>query len=138
MRSIQTYNIINGIASSVYLSMGIWEWAILSITNINKTDLVNDMAQCFIYTSCIINMIMGCSTIYLLVRYSCLNTHLVERTTINVTSGISIWGIILYNRYAVMFELKQVLLAEMIIFYIKIGLSVFASCCINQPQTNNT
>lgn len=120
--------LINAISVAIYLGLGIWELAVAATVHVPTRDL-DDMIRCFLITMCVFNLLTGTILLGFTVRY-CFQEGRAERVSFNVSTGISIWGIVLYFRYADLCNayFYYVLLAETFFFLSRVLLLVCLSC----------
>ena len=127
MASSNTHLFINSVSSLVYVGMGCWEAIVASMTGTPNRD-VNDMARCFVITMSVFNLTIG--TIMTLFTLRSWYTESGEQVSFNVSTGVSIWGLILYFRFSDLCEqaIMSILLAETILFFSRILGLLFLFC----------
>lgn len=132
MASATTHILINSVSSIVYVGMGIWEAVVASMTGTPSRD-VNDMARCFIITMSVFNLTIG--TIMTLFTLRSWYTESGEQVSFNVSTGVSIWGLILYFRFSEFCEviITYILLAETILFFARI-LGILCLFCVEHTR----
>jgi len=130
MASANTHIITNTFSSVVYLGMGCWEAAVAAMTSTPYRD-VNDMAHCFIITMCAFNLLIGTVMTIFTLRSWYAETD--EHVSFNVSTGVSIWGLILYFRFSDMVqkEVVYILTAETVLFFARLGVLICLFCVEN-------
>lgn len=117
------------------MSIGISECVILGLYPSNQFD-INDMAMCFLYTMGLMNLFMSITSFYISYQQWKNQTELYTVTT---TTGISIWGFILFFRYPSSFFnpfYRSLLLVEMIWFFTRISVAFVLVCgsCLKRDE----
>jgi hypothetical protein len=126
------FNLISGLC---FTALGISECSVVGLYPSTQRD-VNDLVMCFLYTIGIVNLIMGGASIYIsYLQWKDQSEHY----TITTSTGISIWGLILYFRYpfTMMYPVyRQLLLAEMIFFFTRLIVAVILVCgsCLKREE----
>ena len=128
--------VLNLVSGGVFIGMGCWELVTVKRNPSTAFD-INDVVMCFIYTIGIFNLIMGCASFYICaVQFK--DPERSDRYAVNISTGISIWGLILYFRYASLISplFYKIVLAEMITFFSRIGLILILVCgsCLKQEE----
>ena len=125
--------ILNSIYTVSFFSLAISE-SVISSMNTNVT-LMNDMTRCFFITMAILNFIMGIGSMYMVCLFFISPKS--ERYALHISSGTSIWGLILYFRYHSMLlsVFQYVLLAEIIFFFIRVIVMIVIICYSCKPVT---
>jgi hypothetical protein len=129
--------LLNIVYGCIFLGLGIWE--LITVISYPAVELnVNDLVMCFIYTISIINIITGIVSIYIF-YIQVKDPERSDRYTINISSGISIWGLILYFRYPyiLLYPIYHtILLVEMIYFFSRIVILIILVCgsCLKQDE----
>jgi len=121
--------LINGLSSLVYLSMSIWEYTVVGMNPSKERD-INDLVMCFLYTIATTNIIMGITSFYIFI-IQCKEEDKSERNAITMTTGISIWGTILFFRYSPSLynsHYYPILYTETVLFFTRIGMVLLLGC----------
>lgn len=126
------FNLISGLC---FLSIGISECVIISLHTSNQWD-VNDIAMCFLYTMGLMNLFMATTSFYISYQQWKNQT---EHYTVTTTTGISIWGLILFFRYPASFFnpfYYKLLMVEMIWFFTRISIAFVLVCgsCLKRDE----
>ena len=146
--SLQTSSAFLFIAIGLtYLGIGIWEANTAQNNNPKKIDYHGDMIQgyAFCVAKCVINIILGLCTSFSGCIMCCIDESSVtggsqsskkenksESFIQLVSFGVGIWGLILYFNNYDLGPFQQIIFAEMIIFFIGIGLigiMIIIACC---------
>jgi hypothetical protein len=124
--------LINAIFGILYGSMSVWEMTIASVHP--SVSGMNDMARCFLITMSALNLIMGLSSVYLVILFW--NQDESERYAMNISTGTSIWGLVLYFKfyYEVISDFQLAILGEMVFFFIRMAILVGMSCYLCKHQ----
>jgi hypothetical protein len=129
-------SVLNSVSGSVFIGMGCWELVTVKQHPSTAMD-INDIAMCFIYTIGIFNILMGCASLYICF-IQCKDPERSERYAVNISTGISIWGLILYFRYSSFISsiFYKIILAETISFFSRIGIIMILVCgsCLKQDE----
>lgn len=129
--------LLNIIYGCIFLGLGIWE--LITVISYPSVELnINDLVMCFIYTISIVNIITGIVSIYIF-YIQVKDPERSDRYTINISSGISIWGLILYFRYpsSMLYSIYHaILLVEMIYFFSRIFIIISLVCgsCLKHDE----
>lgn len=130
------HSVLNIVYGSVFIGMGCWELVTVTQNSSTVMDL-NDVAMCFIYTIGIFNILMGSVSLYICV-IQCKDPEKSERYTFNISTGISIWGLIFYFRYSsfILPIFYKIMLAETISFFSRIGVIMILVCglCLKHDE----
>jgi hypothetical protein len=132
--------IINGLSSVIYFGMSIWEYVTVS-NHPSMERNINDLVMCFLYTIATMNMFMGITSFYIFI-IQCKEDDKSEKNAITMSTGISIWGIILFFRYSpVLYDsyYYPILYTEMILFFTRIGMVLLLGCgsCIKTNEVDH-
>jgi hypothetical protein len=133
----EVYKWFHIISVLVYFGVAVWE--IYTTSTFTNNDISNDMARCFIITMCTYNIILGFYSLYmLLVTYY--NQSYTNKIQTNAITFISIWGMIIYFKYTNMItaEYKNLLLAEICLFFTRMVFISIIICCSGKLQNENT
>ena len=124
--------VINAIFGMLYGSMSVWEISVASL-HPSVSDM-NDMARCFLITMSVLNLILGLSSVYLVVQFW--NQDESERYAMNISSGTSIWGLVLYFKFynQVIYDFQFAILGEMVFFFIRMAMLIGMSCYLCKRQ----
>jgi hypothetical protein len=131
MNSLQA--IINLVIGCVFIGLGISE--AVFVNEYTNLDIINDVTRCFFIVMSVLNCLTGSISVYLSVVYLCKET-VMERYTVSLTTGMNIWGIVMYFRYSslVIPVFSYLLLAEFIWICVRFGIVLFLSCITCQPS----
>ena len=127
-------NIVYGV---LFLGLGTWE--LITVISYPSVELnVNDLVMCFIYTIGTVNIITGLVSVYIF-YIQVKDPERSDRYTINISSGISIWGLILFFRYPyiILYPIyRTILLVEMIYFFSRIAILIILVCgsCLKHDE----
>jgi len=124
--------ILNTVYTLSFFGMGIWE-CISSAWNSNVT-MMNDMTRCFIITMAVFNFVMGFGSCYMVCLYYMAPES--DRYALHISTGTSIWGLILYFRFSTMIipVFQSILLAELIFFFTRLAVMIGISVYVCKPM----